>query len=393
MQSPDKILIASFYHPPTVRFGGAVRWHAFKKYLPDCGWEPHLLACDEGIAHAAEPGVIRITPRLRRTRLFRLDQLGWIPPLYAAIRAKIAEGYHAIVLSGPPMWYLAIALPIKRVYPRCRLLIDLRDPWLLKNLAGETRGMALERLFEQSLGRYLERRIFESADMVTVVTPGMQENYRRRYPREAAKIKLLRNGYDIEPCSVSYPARGPFTLLYCGSFDSNQNPTCVLQALQGLDSDDMRVVFAGDIAPRWQRLARMLKLEGLVTFTGQLSHAQAIASMNNAHAFLEIHPRIRGRSYHVSGKIYEYLYFRRPVVCVAGPGDCADLLRDYAPRSRVVTDYCPDSIRQAITGLYREWQANGTLLADHNPDIEKLFSRRALTRQLSALVRELPDPA
>jgi hypothetical protein len=149
------------------------------------------------------------------------------------------------------------------------------------------------------------------------------------------------------------------------------------------------VLFAGDIDPRWQRLAGRLTIEKLVTFTGLVSHAHALEFMNSAHAFLEVHPRIRGRSYHVSGKIYEYLYFRRPVICVAGPGDCADLLRAYAPRSRVVTDYCPDSIRGAITELYMEWKDNGTLLAEPNPEVEALFSRRALTKHLSTLLRKM----
>jgi len=382
-----KLLVASFYYPPTQRYGGAVRWESFIGHLPRYGWEPHLLACFEGIEDAG-PRVTRIRPWIGRTRLFRLDQIGWIPPLYRKIAALISEGYGTVILSGPPMWYLGIALLLRRRFSALRLVIDLRDPWIQQRSTA-TRATFAETVLKRTLGPQLERRIVRCADLVTVVTPVMREDYAAAYPFAREAIRLLPNGFHVSGIRVSCPSSGPFRILYTGTFDSNQNPRCFFQALQGLQQDDFKAVFVGAIDGQWRRLARSLGVDRYVEFTGPLEHRQALEQMNRAHAFLHILPPTRGRSHDMGGKVYEYLYFGRPVVGIMDPGDCCDLIRRHSENYRFVHDRDPAGIRSALLDLYCRWKQGQKLFYKNINQFDERYNRSAIAGVLAGMLEQL----
>jgi glycosyltransferase involved in cell wall biosynthesis len=89
---------------------------------------------------------------------------------------------------------------------------------------------------------------------------------------------------------AQYPARNSrFTVLYVGRFYRRKRVEILLRAAAALGDRipglEVRLVGAGPCGPRLRQLTSELKLEGSVTFLGDVSRSQLIAEYNRADVF------------------------------------------------------------------------------------------------------------
>lgn len=142
---------------------------------------------------------------------------------------------------------------------------------------------------------------------------------------------------------------------------------------------------AGYVPEDHQELVIKLGLEDSVQFHGYLPHREAITLMGTVDvAFLPMVTDIDGRrSYNLSGKIYEYMALRKPILAAVPEGDAADMVR----RARigwVVDPYDVRGMKELVKQLI-EKKRNGGLSV--HPDCEYIrgFNRRSQGRQLAAV--------
>jgi len=311
-------------------------------------------------------------------------------PLYRRLVELIErERFPIVALSGPPMWYLMTVHLMRKRFPGLKIVLDFRDPWYGSPNVHEKIG-PVEKSVKALIGSHLEKGVVNNADLLTVVSPGMMSIYSERYPLMGRRLRLLPNGFEIPQMAPPAAAQGPhFTLAYAGSFESNQDPTCIYKAVSRLRNHDIKICFIGSFGTQWQKTAAAMGVQNRLEFTGALPHEEALRRMNQAHAFILLVPPTKGTSHAISGKTYEYLHLGKPIVVISTPGDPSDLVKRHSLHSRFIHDYDPRAIAEAVDGLYDLWKAGKDLSYSNIDGFDDLYSRRALTGKLSGMLNEL----
>lgn len=438
-----KVLIVTSAFPPSIG-PGAHRIASFVKYLPQWGWEPHVLteslgpyraiaSSPESVANEAYPHVIRTPffdirfagrkllsgatkkkisqtasmPELSKITAPRLGNLvwtlantfvfvpdpdiGWFPfGVRAGLSAIKRREIDVILSSAPPFTAHLIALRLKRLTGK-PWVADFRDPWSQNPSLVEMPFWAIRK----PVDRFLERRVMKNADAVIGVSGPMVENFARlRVKGIERKLYAITNGYDPDDFAAASPSPAPtFTVTYTGTFAGEAgSPAPFLTALaelieQGiLPRDRIRVRIIETYAQQTGHLAQKLGLSDVVSVQVGLSHCDTIREQMSASVLLLI---VRGDSLGLgvyTGKVFEYLGARRRILAlVPKRGVAAQLIRE-ADAGTVVDPANRQEIKEAILNFYLEHQTKG-VVAYHGADgVIRRFERPLLTGQLAAIL-------
>ncbi len=371
--SRGKLLIVTYYWPPSAG-AGVQRWLKMVKYLVRQGYEctvftpsnaryaqtdPSLLAdvpagvevigCPivdpsswggEGKNSRVGVGLLREEGRSSlkeklvlwlRANLFVPDaKMLWIRPASRAITEYLkAYPHDALITTGPPHSVHMVGLRVKNRVG-IKWLADFRDPWLNIDYMHHLPLMGIVR----NLHARWERRVLRRADIVTVVSRGMQEEYLSIRGRA---VEVVPNGYDADDfrevgdvCPDS-----PFTLLHLGSLNADRNPRTLWEAMEELGRaaritpKTFRVALVGPVDATIRAEVARRGLEAYVEFGASISHSAVPTRLRRAGALLlsiNDSPNSRGI---LTGKLFEYLAAERPIVCL-GPedGDAARLIAE-----------------------------------------------------------------
>jgi glycosyltransferase involved in cell wall biosynthesis len=418
---PTKVLIVSFYFPPAGG-GGVQRWLRLAGYLPEHGVETHVLAPDDpkwiqsdpeleipaGVrvhrAHYLGPRGIRPAERLlgvgglrrlwRRAlltprRLLLPDEnVTWLASaLPTARRIVRRDGIEVVITTSPPASVHLIGAHLRRHTP-VRWIADLRDSLVAKSDRHYER--ALVRLKEQA-SRKVARKIACRADAIVCVTPKFASEMAELGARR--EIRVIPNGTDFdEPAEIEYERGERFYLTHTGNFFGKRDPRPFLTALAQIDAP-ITARFIGEFRSSDRLFAESLGLGAKLELIRFQPHAQAIASQRTSDALLLLIPFSAGRGTDVtSGKIYEYLAARRPILAAVPPeGAAAKLVRE-AGAGLVVPPDDPDAIHSALTELVERWR-NGELAdVELSPDLVRSVDRKERMREIAELIERVASP-
>lgn len=352
--------------------------------------------------------------------LLRPDKniLAWVPcAQQVAERIASRQRIEAIYTSIGPFSSVLLGARLKK-----RLgvpwVVDYRDPW-----TDDGMGVWPSRLHYR-LECFQERRALERADAVVVVTPGMREMMLRRYPHLASRLHLIPNGFDRADFAGTRPdpPKDLFRISYTGAcvdydfrpevvrvggivaawlahfgyrnghYDmSTYSPLYLLRAVRELlnrqpeRAKGLEICFAGLFGERNRSLVRELGLQSVVREVGYLPHPQSVDLLFRSDLlFLALpSPANGGRSYHYSGKIFEYMASGRPILGAVPPGDARDLIEQ--ARAGWCVDPHDTGRFADLLGALMDRKLRGCLTIE--PDRAQIdpFDRRALTGRLAAI--------
>jgi glycosyltransferase involved in cell wall biosynthesis len=349
------VLMVAFHFPPLAGSSGIQRTLRFAQQLPQFGWRPLVLSADARAYERTSPDLAAELPReLVVRRAFALDTSRhlslrgryvaswarpdrWISWRFDAVRQGlrlIREHRPAALWSTYPIATAhVIAAELQR---RCGLpwIADFRDPMAQDGYPADP---ITHRRFEQ-----IEEHALHHAVLSTFTTPGAAAEYRQRYPRAAARVRVLENGYDEESFAAAAPAErdatplnpGAVTLLHSGIvYPSERDPTQLMAALRLLhDAGEIkpgcfklrfRAAVADDLL---HRLADEHGVRTYVEVLGAVPYRQALAEMLRADGLLVL--QAANCNAQIPAKLYEYLRAGRPIVCLTDPmGDTAGVVR------------------------------------------------------------------
>jgi hypothetical protein len=404
------------YDFSTKIMGGSVRLIKMAEHLPGCGWKPHVLTASppEEHPHLAE-GHITFIPSPEREfgggirvaeagpsviggqnpgwlsrlaflkRFFPLErQVTWWPSFRKeSLKALRGKEIHAVVSTSAPYTMMLFGhwLARKLGVPH---LVDVRDDWQARHLF-EGRSW-LNRTLLNACCRYVVRR----AAAVTVVS------WRSLLLQEhlGVPVHVLPNGYDeadfaqvpLEAAPVS--PEGPLRIVHLGWLGDFRSIGPVLEGLRELRARDLdlsrkvRLEQYGLIEPGQLRLIEAAGLGEMVRVHPQVPHREAVAEMARADVLLVIPGTNIPAA--LTGKIFEYLRARRPILLWTGEGAALDLAQEVGVR------WCiREGDQAALTATLAELlhlKARGGLQT--STDAEKIarFAREATTRQLAGLL-------
>lgn len=388
-----RVLVLAYYFPP-MGMSGVQRVAKFVKYLPRYGWQPTVLTVEPAGYFAFDPSLlaeveaagieIHRTPSVDPTRLFKkkevvalpgevsrkafsmLSQLlfipdnkkGWMEPaLEAGERLIATHDFDVIFSSAPPYTSHLIGMELSR-RSGLPLVSDFRDDWV-----GNPRH-SYPTPWHRRQHQRLEKKVVEWSAAVVTINRVIQDNLVRRNLGAGGynKTYVIPQGFDAADFAGQHaPPPGPqMRLLYTGVFYDAQQPDAFLHGLADLLArrPELRphilAEFLGLFPERARKLVDKLNLQEQVRLGGYVPHNEVIAHMMAADVLWMTIGRQKGEAMISTGKLYEYLGTRKPILGLVPDGAAKRTLAEYGAGETVAPDDVP-AISQALESLYERW--------------------------------------
>jgi glycosyltransferase involved in cell wall biosynthesis len=421
-----KVLIITYYWPPGSG-AGVQRWLKFSKYLPSYGWEPLILTIDPYYATypALDPTLEKeIPPSLRiwKTkatdyfRLYRKDKSripssgfavggekgltgkiirfvrgnfflpdprrGWNRFAFRKACEIIEDnGINHVITTSPPHSSQLIGLKLRKKYQNLRWIADLRDPWTDIYYYNYFYPSA----FSRKIDAMYESEVLKNADKLITVGKSLKGLFASKHPDIEQKTEVIFNGYDDDDFNgMNEPAPDIFTLSYIGTLSGSYPLGGLLKALSELQKRSLafRLRFVGYVSVKQKNLISSAIDSSRLEFIEYTDHKSAIRYMAGSSVLILIIPDHSTSGSIITGKLFEYLASRRPVLCLCPiDGDAVEILRSCGHNS--VFEWDDNAgITCFISGAMEH---PGEIILQKPAG----FSRKALTGRLTGILSSL----
>lgn len=420
-----KVLIITYYWPPSGG-SGVQRCLYFVKYLKQFGWEPIVYTVENGeypvIDHSLEkeiPDGVEIirtkiwepyqlykkfTGQKKEQRLKPLivtekkeRQLAhkistwirgnffvpdarkfWIRPSIKVLTKYLEDNpVDLIFSSSPPQSVHLIAMALKKKF-QIPWLADFRDPWTKISYYPD---LMLTKWADKK-HKSLEKKVLKFADIVTTVSWSCQQDFETIGER---KVEVITNGYeDNIPIPKIQPDSDFFTLSYTGTLSRDRNPLVIWEGLKELVDENpdllqkLKIRFIGNIDDSVFDSLNDLGLSQIIERVGYVNHSKVFEYLASSNLLLLI--GIPGDKGVLTGKLFEYLYSRKPIISIGpGGGDIERILNE--TQAGVNIDFHEKkAFKKALFAFINE----SIKFEEHSSSngILSKFSRKNLTRQL-----------
>jgi glycosyltransferase involved in cell wall biosynthesis len=413
-----KVLLVTMYFPPAGG-GGVQRPLKLAQYLPALGIETHVLAPDDPkwVHRDAELRVptqawihrVRyVGPRARKPaeelrqaegfdralvqaqvtarRLLVPDaSVTWnLTAIPAAVRIARREGIDAVITTSPPGSIHFVGAAVQKA-TGARWLADLRDP-IVANQHRRADTMATKA--RQTANQQLARLVCRRADAISCVSDAIADEVRSLDPRGI--VRTIANGCDFDDFDgLEYHRGARFRITHAGSFFGRRDPRPFLQAFHDSDIDGV-ARFVGDFRSSDREWADALGLGDRLELVEYAPRVESLRLQRDSEALLLLVPDADGRGKGVlSGKVFEYLAARRPILAVVPPdGAAAGLVRETRAGMVVAPDDV-EGIRVALEVLHARFRDGGLPGVELAESVRSRLSRRARVEDMAALLRAI----
>lgn len=294
--------------------------------------------------------------------------------------------FHAILSSSPFPTSHLVAFELKKKFNTI-WVADLRDLWTQNH---NYPYPWLRKMFEQKL----ELKVLSLADFLVTVSQPWAEELKKLHKRNS--IEFISNGFDPE--YVNEPPvelTKKFTITYTGQiYSKKQDPLKILLALKELvsensiNSNDIEVRFYG---PEYFWLAKKIeecKLSNIVKQYGKIPREISLKKQWESQLLLFFNwedPKEKGV---YTGKIFEYLAAKRPILAIGGFG--GDVVEELLKKTKAGV-YCQkvEDIKNTIKNFYWEYKNSGKVAYRGIwKEIQK-YSFRELAKKYAEILNKL----
>jgi len=247
----------------------------------------------------------------------------------------------------------AIAAQIHREF-QIPWVADFRDVFDQKGLSENAKGKAYLLRAEPGL--------LETCSMITTVSDPLKEILEARHHKP---VHVVENGFDHADYADGRGQGGEttsvFHIVYTGKIIYPlRDPSPLFEALSQLlaagkiESGKIKVSFYGTEAE--ETLSMLIGqhpgLNGVVDIHGRIAFEDAVRIQKNATVLLHLaHGTERGI---LTGKVFEYLGARRPILCIPGDRDCVDALLTQTQAGVSCRD--ADEVARELIRWYDQWK-------------------------------------
>lgn len=236
-----------------------------------------------------------------------------------AWRIFLTRGFDAIQACNPPDMIWIVAWPF-RVFFRRKFVFDHHDPF------AELFAVKFpKRTLIHKLTLLFERLSIRSADMVITTSEALKKIAVERAGQPASNVHLVRSGPDLAKMRRIAPdpalRRGAGkVVVYIGIMGSQDGVDILLnaahEAIHRRGRGDLRFLLVGD-GPEYDKLkalARELKVDDRVTFTGFLRGDKLLAALSSADIGVCPDPWNAFNDKLTMNKVLEYMAMELPTV-------------------------------------------------------------------------------
>ena len=336
-----------------------------------------------GFANETAPGFFQKAARFVRGNFFIPDaRVGWNKYAYReALKVVKNNKIDAIISSSPPHSTQLVGMRLKNKY-NIPWVADLRDPWTdiyyYKQMLHTPVALWIDKNYE--------RRVLEKSDAALVVSKFIKNMFLMKSDKlQSNKIHVIPNGFDADDfMEASKPPSDRFKITYTGTFADIYVIDSFLKALQMFlrihPEASVELSFTGKVTGSLLSKLKHYNVEKITTINDYVPHNESVKILLNSTILLLVIPQMEKNEGILTGKLFEYLAARKPILCI-GPknGDAAEIIS--ACEAGTTFDYeDSDMIYEFICEKYKEWMCNTNL--DLASDKSNKYSRKQLTSEL-----------
>ena len=275
--------------------------------------------------HAFRPYLSRLVARLAKSAVdFPDPSAPWSRQAFK-VGLEATRHWHpdVILVSGPPF---SSFIPASRLARRLRVpwVADYRDLW-----SNSTYYPYLAP--RRPLDALLERLVLRDAAALVTVSEPLADELGRLHGRHA---DVVLNGHEfdsIAPMREIEPLPGELNLVYTGQiYPGRRDPSPLFEAiaLLGAEGAGVRVHFAGPHGGAAKEAAASVGLRYCVVDHGEMDRIEALRLQRRADVLLLLMWNDIGETGVFTGKLFEYLFARRPILMLGWPhGVAAQLIQ------------------------------------------------------------------
>jgi len=268
---------------------------------------------------------------------------------YLAILSHLLgrEDFGLIISGLDPYSSYRMAIAMKHQRPETQWILDIGDPLLGNSARGRQTAFTRRRMMR------VEGTALGCADAVMVTTPETKDHFVKHYGRKIAahRIHVVPMGADPAEAVVSHekPPDAPpkvCRLVYAGRFYARlREPYALYEAVRSLQHRNVQLLIYGPPPP----FVAGDKADGTsIQYRGFVSHDAIphIYAQSDIVVFCD-----NAFGVQMSGKIFELIAARRPLLCIYENEQSATLniIRDYPAAVRCKNN--PSQIAAAITSI------------------------------------------
>jgi hypothetical protein len=236
----------------------------------------------------------------------------------------------------------------------------------------------------------IENEINMNASAITTVSSPLIRLFRESTMNKVPHIVEIRNGFDHEMQVTAQPFNEKFTITYCGTFYGSHKPDLFFDALVALNNEKAlpekwQLVFVG--TPRNFNVPAVF--EKNTQFNERVTQTKSLEFMleSDANLFMV------GNSERVgvfTGKLFDYLSVKRPVLAIVNKQDVAAELIHESGLGYVASNDNVAEIKSELKRLIQDWknkkpcQVNDGLIAS----LHRKYQVQKLNELIEKLVHE-----
>ncbi|MCX7833683.1 MAG: hypothetical protein N2490_05685 [Ignavibacteria bacterium] len=421
-----KVLFIAYYFPP-MGFGGVKRPLKFAKYLRNFGWDVTVLTCspkklllvDDFLLNEAIESGIKIArtgeeifdtnkiitkvpkdtfqpiKKYLSSWLFIPDsKILWYPK---AIKKafnlwKENNGYDLIFAVAPPFTDFLIGQELKRRF-KVPLVVDFMDAWV---------GNYILRYYPTFYHKWknikLESSIVRDANKIITTNRRIKEMIiSRNSDITYNDIKLYPHTFDAEDFELAKKKNLPYTtkmrITYAGSLHSRGLKLLFKSILSlfnaaPLYKNKIEFLYLGIVPKKLINIAKEYNILDNIYMPGYVNHLECIKYLLASDVlFLHI-KNAKNNDAILPGVLGDYFGSRKNILACVPEGVTKNLLLKYNA-CKIVTDYNPASVAEAIYDYYNEY-ANKSLAAP-NESFVQMFENMQYVESLARDFNYLQD--
>jgi glycosyltransferase involved in cell wall biosynthesis len=222
--------------------------------------------------------------------------------------------------------------------------------------------------------------------MLIAVSDPWAERLKQRYPSH--EISTVPNGFDPDDFSPRPSLTQKFTITYAGVLYRGQRDPTVLFAtlrklIQGgiLRPDDIRVRFYVPPEPWLTPLIQRYQLEEVVQVNGLIRRSEVLQREMESQLLLLLswtNPKDSGLH---TGKLFEYLGARRPILAIGGNrGAMTQVLDETKAGAHLCLE---EEIGDFLTRAYREYKREGAVMYRGDASAISRYSHIEMSRSFA----------
>jgi glycosyltransferase involved in cell wall biosynthesis len=275
-----------------------------------------------------------------------------------ALQIIESSGARNIIISSPPHSMQLVGVLLKRKFgASLNVIADFRDSWNTRDIFCKRNPIS------SRINLACERAVLKSCDHLLYVSEPMIRKIGDRILDVSKKSTLVMNGFDPSMCPAlaTLPASrigagDHLRISHFGSINTYQrkyrNPEVLFRAILKTRLP-IKVALYGhvDVDEHWREL-----MGDRLEVHGNLEHREAVAAMARQDLLLFLHTRKEDSDEIISGKLFDYMLARRPVLVVGPPAmEVSRIVRGLG------LGYCldvsdADAVEQGLTNIVDAWR-------------------------------------